>query len=146
MATKSAEAVATFTEGFNCSQAVFSTFSEDLGLSRKQALKIACGFGSGMSQTGNVCGAVTGAIMVISLKYGKAEALDNESRERTYGLVQNFIDEFKTINRSTNCTELVGYNLSEEKELLLARESGVFHSICQKLVKDSIEILELVLL
>jgi C_GCAxxG_C_C family probable redox protein len=58
---------------FTCSAAVFSAFSGELGLDADTARKIACGFGAGISRTGNVCGAVSGAIMVIGLKYGKTE-------------------------------------------------------------------------
>ena len=72
--TKSDEALASFRNRFTCSSAVFSAFSDELGLDRDTAKKIACGFGAGISKTGNICGAVSGAIMVIGLKYGKTEA------------------------------------------------------------------------
>jgi len=145
MSTKAEQAEAIFHEGFNCSQAVFGTFSEDMGISREQALKIACGFGSGLSQTGDLCGAVTGAVMVIGLKYGKSEAEDYASTAKTYKLTGQFIEEFRKINGSVNCTELVGYNLSNEKELQQARDSGVFRSICPKMVKNAVEVLEMLL-
>ncbi|WP_242975830.1 C-GCAxxG-C-C family protein [Desulfosporosinus sp. FKB] len=64
-------AVDCFLSGFNCAQAVFSTYSNDLGLTMEMAKKIACGFGAGMGYIGETCGAVTGALMLIGLKYGK---------------------------------------------------------------------------
>jgi C_GCAxxG_C_C family probable redox protein len=69
--TKPDDAAAYFNEGFSCSQAVVSSFSEDLGFDKETARKISCGFGAGMARTGNICGAVTGAMMVIGLKYGR---------------------------------------------------------------------------
>ncbi|MDP3565236.1 MAG: C-GCAxxG-C-C family protein [Methanoregula sp.] len=67
--SKSDEALASFQTGITCSSAVFSAFADELGLDDRTAKKIACGFGAGISKTGNICGAVSGAIMVIGLKY-----------------------------------------------------------------------------
>ena len=69
--------------GFTCSSAVFSSFSEALGLHPETAKKISCGFGAGISKTGNICGAVSGAIMVIGLKFGKAKEGDEAATEKT---------------------------------------------------------------
>ncbi len=142
MSIRSEEAAAVFSEGFSCSQAVLSTFSEDLGVPREQALKISCGFGSGLSQTGDLCGAVTGAYMVIGLMYGKSRADDNEARDKTFQMTRQFMDEFKAGHGSVNCTRLVGYDLSDPQQLTDARASGVFQSVCPKLIKDSVELLE----
>ncbi len=71
--TKPDDAAARFKEGFSCSQAVVSSFAGDLGLGNDTAYKIPCGFGAGIARTGNTCGAVAGAVMVIGLKYGKAQ-------------------------------------------------------------------------
>ena len=67
------KAVAIFKEGINCSQAVLSSFAEDFGVDKNMALKMAAGFGGGMGRTGHRCGAVTGAYMVLGLKYGAIE-------------------------------------------------------------------------
>jgi C_GCAxxG_C_C family probable redox protein len=75
--TKSDDALASFRSGFTCSSAVFSTFSAELGLDTEAAKKISCGFGAGISKTGNICGAVSGAIMVIGLKFGKTKEGDD---------------------------------------------------------------------
>ncbi|MBN2225228.1 MAG: C_GCAxxG_C_C family protein [Deltaproteobacteria bacterium] len=72
-------AVAAFSEGFSCSQAVLSAFSEEPGLDRATALKISTAFGGGMASLGLTCEAVMGALMVIGLKNGgtgMAEAAD----------------------------------------------------------------------
>ena len=68
-----------FKSKFHCSQAVFAAFSEELGLSEEQALKIGSCFGSGMRK-GEVCGACTGALMVLGLKYGHSKVGDTESK------------------------------------------------------------------
>ena len=75
MSVKSEEAVEQFKKGFNCSQAVLGSFSEQFGLDCDKACKAATGFGGGM-RMGGTCGAVTGTFMVLGLKYGISTAKD----------------------------------------------------------------------
>ncbi len=143
--TKSEEALATFMSGFTCSSAVFSTFSGEMGLDPDTAKKIACGFGAGISKTGNMCGAVSGAILVIGLKCGKTKKGDDAATEKTRGLVREFIREFTARHGSVNCTELVGYDLSDTEDYERARISGLFVTRCPGLVGDAASILEKIL-
>lgn len=140
--TKSDDALASFMARFTCSASVFSAFSGDLGLDPGTARKIACGFGAGVSETGNLCGAVSGAVMVIGLKYGKTEPGDEAATEKTRALVREFIDEFTRRHGSINCTELLGYDLSDPEEYEEAQKSGLFLSLCPELVADASAILE----
>jgi C_GCAxxG_C_C family probable redox protein len=98
--TKPDDAEHSFQSGFTCSAAVFSTFSHELGLDADTAKKVACGFGGGISHTGNICGAVSGAIMAIGLKYGKTQEDDNAATEKTRVLTRKFIAEFSKKNNS----------------------------------------------
>ena len=92
--TKSDHALASFRNGFTCSAAVFAAFSEDLGLDQETAKRCSCGFGAGISKTGNICGAVSGSILVIDLKYGKKKQGDDAATEKTRALVREFMQEF----------------------------------------------------
>ncbi|MFA4848926.1 MAG: C-GCAxxG-C-C family protein [Methanoregula sp.] len=143
--TKSDDAVASYKSRFTCSAAVFSAFSDELGLDPDTAKKIACGFGAGISRTGNMCGAVSGALMVIGLKYGKTQANDDAATDETRALVRKFIQEFTEKNGSVNCTALLGYDLSDPEAFSLARDSGLFLTKCPALVRDSADILEKIL-
>lgn len=143
--SKAEEAKKQFEKGFHCAPAVLSTYSEQLGLEKILALKIACGFGAGIGRMGRTCGAVTGALMVIGLKHGQVNLADEESRQRTYTLVKDFVDRFTALYGSIECKELIGYDLSDPGELSLARESGVFRNECPSFVHDSALILEDVL-
>jgi C_GCAxxG_C_C family probable redox protein len=139
-------AVECFTKkGFTCSSSVFSTFSGDMGLDADTARKLSCGFGAGISKTGNICGAVSGAIMVIGLKYGKALPGDDAATDATRTCVRTFIDEFTARHGSVNCTDLLGYNLSVPDEYEKARQSGLFHTKCTDCVRDAAAILEMIL-
>lgn len=80
------QAVACFNDGFNCAQAILSTYCEEFGLDRETALQLACGFGAGMGRLQEVCGAVTGAFLLMGLKCGNSEAGDTVSKENNLRL------------------------------------------------------------
>jgi len=122
--------------------AIFSTYAPDFGLDAGEAARIASPFGAGVARTGEVCGAVSGALMVIGLAQRMEDIRDPPSRERVYALVHRFMEEFTALNGSVNCTELVGYDLSDPGQYAEAREKKVFATRCSKLVKDAAEILE----
>lgn len=143
--TESDDALASFNQGITCSSAVFSAFADELGLDEKTARKIACGFGAGISRSGNICGAVSGAIMVIGLRYGKAEPGDDAATEKTRALTRKFIREFTRKNGSVNCSDLLGYNLSNQDEYEAAAGAKLFRTKCPEYVKDAADILEKIL-
>jgi C_GCAxxG_C_C family probable redox protein len=134
-----------FEEGYSCAPSVLSAYSERFGLEKELALKVACGFGGGIGHTGRTCGAVAGAVMVIGLKHGQADANDEESREETHKLVKEFIDKFEALHGSVECRELIGYDLSNPAELEAARASDARERKCRGFVHDAARILEDVL-
>lgn len=141
MNNKADYAIASFESGFNCSQAVLSAFCEDFGLDKSPALKIACSFGGGMC-LGETCGAVTGALMVLGLKYGQDDNEDTYSKAINKLMVKDFASRFRKLNGSISCKELLEYDLSDENQLNAARQSGIFKTKCPKYVKDAVAILE----
>jgi C_GCAxxG_C_C family probable redox protein len=143
--TRADDAVAIFKSGFSCSQAVCSAFAGDFGIDKETALRLSCGLGGGMAHTGNTCGAVTGALMVIGMKYGRTELDDLAAKDKTYAVANEFVTEFLRRNHSLNCTDLIGYNLSDPKQLAEAREQKLFHTKCAKFVDDAADILEKIL-
>jgi C_GCAxxG_C_C family probable redox protein len=138
-------ALSEFSSGFNCSQSVLSVFAEDYGLDTNSALKLATGFGGGMGGTGRTCGAVSGAFLVIGLKYGNVAPGDTDSKNATYRRVREFIQKFEAKNRSIQCKELLDLDLSTPEGLASARERGLFTAICPRLVSDAVEILEAIM-
>jgi len=140
--TRSDKAVASFKNGFSCTQALLSTFSEDLGMEKEIAYKVASGFGGGVGRTGNICGAVSGALMVIGLKYGSSIPENCAGKEKTYEIIREFINNYTALNGSVNCTELLGYDLSNPESYAEAQEKRVAAQKCPKLVEDAVLILE----
>jgi C_GCAxxG_C_C family probable redox protein len=140
--TKVERAAALFAEGFSCSQAVFTAFSDDLGMDRDTSLRISQPFGGGMAHLGEACGAVTGAFMAIGLKYGRTRAGDIEARDRTYALMRQFTDKFKALHCSIQCRCLLGLDIGTEEGMRLAREKDLFKTLCPNYVKRAAEIVE----
>jgi len=140
--TRADEAVALFQEGFSCSQAVLAVFAEDFGFERDTALRISQGFGAGIAYTDDICGALSGAIMVIGLRYGRIKADDIAAKEKTYSVVTEFLQEFKKRNSSVACTGLLGYNLSDPQQVTEVKERKVVMTRCPSFVRDAVEIVE----
>ncbi len=135
------QAVERFNMGFNCSQAVFSSYSEQFGLDCKTAVKVATGFGGGMRMS-ETCGAVTGAFMVLGLKFGNTTAEDTQAKEKTYEKILEFTKLFKARSGSVTCKDLLDCDISTSEGMQKALDSGLFTSICPKMVQTAAEILE----
>lgn len=135
-------AVKCFRDEYNCTQAVLSAYADEMGLDRDIAFKIACGFGAGMGRMQEVCGAVTGAFMVIGLKHGKAGKDEDHLKEITYGLVKQFSEHFKKTNGSINCKELLGCDLNSAAGRAKFKADNLVQKVCERCVKDSVDILE----
>jgi len=141
--SKADMAIETFKQGFNCSQAVLSVFTEELGLDREAAARIASGFGGGIGHMAETCGAVTGAIMVIGLKKGMSiDGNTYKSNLLVYALVNDFVKKFTNHNRSIKCHDLLGVDFNDQEAYREARNKGLFYTVCTKLVSDAVEIVE----
>jgi C_GCAxxG_C_C family probable redox protein len=132
----------TMASGFNCAQSVLSAFAPEMGLSKKDALRVAGPFGAGMGLMGHVCGAVTGALMTIGLKYAKTADGEDEMKARGYQLVREFCGVFEKKHGSIHCRELIGIDLATSAGMAQAREDGVFQTKCIRYVGDAAELVE----
>ena len=134
-------ALSCFAEGFNCSQAIFSAYAEHFGIDGPNALRLASGFGGGMGRMAGTCGAVTGAFLVLGLKYGRASPT-REAKEAIYTRIREFADRFKARNGSLACKDLLGCDISTAEGHELAREKNLVATTCPKFLRDAVEILE----
>ena len=142
--TKKENALALFACGYNCAQSVLGAFCEELGVNKETAFKIASGFGGGMRQ-GEVCGAVTGALMAIGLKEGFYEEGDTEGKAHIAKKILDFEAMFEDKNGTLICKQLLGYNPSNETDLKIIKEKGLFTSLCPKFIDDGVQITEKIL-
>src|SRR5210317_890420 len=97
---KSEDSKRLFEKGFNCAQSVLFPYGKEFFKKEDYALKIATGFGAGISYRGEMCGAVSGALMVIGLHYGSSDLNSDQPKERTVKISKEFIEEFESINGS----------------------------------------------
>ena len=139
------KAKAVFNEGFSCSQAVLAAFCQELNLDKNTALKIADSFGGGMGRLGLTCGAVTGALLVIGLKYGRIAADDQKAKQKTTQLVRNFIKRFEERNATAVCRELLGCDISTEEGFKYAKEHNLINTRCPDFVACAVGILDEIL-
>ena len=139
------KAAGLFKEGFSCSMAVLGAYCEQFGLDKKLAYKVSSGFGGGM-HCDQTCGAVTGAFMVIGLKFGRARADDIEAKMKTAKMTNEFAKKFKARHGSSiGCTDLIGCNISTPEGFEEAKKKDLFKQVCPKYVISAAEILDEIL-
>ncbi|MGB5910762.1 MAG: C-GCAxxG-C-C family protein [Promethearchaeia archaeon] len=139
------EAITFFNQGYNCAQAVLKAYGTQYGLGEDIAFKITSSLGGGLARSGNACGAVTGALMAIGLRYRNLNFEDQESKELTYETGENFIEQFRNINGTIICKELLNYDISTLEGREKAKMNNLFEDLCPKFVKSAAEILETIL-
>ena len=141
MTERQKSAITCFRSGLNCSQAVFSVFCEDYGLDKTVALKLACGLGGGF-RSGEVCGAVSGTIMIIGLKNGQSVAEDTASKASCYAKTEEFIKAFKEKHGTILCRDIIGIDISTEEGKKQAQDKSLFRAKCDEVVKSAVGMLE----
>jgi C_GCAxxG_C_C family probable redox protein len=140
--TKAGDAVTLFQQGFNCTQSILSVFAPDFGLDLNMARRISQGFGAGIGRTDSICGSLSGAIMVIGLRYGGTRAEDVAAKEKTYAIVRELLQQFKSRHGSVACTDLLGYNLSDPHQYADAKTHQVATERCPTFVRAAVETVE----
>lgn len=142
--THEEKALSYFQDKFHCSQSVLAAYAEELGLTEEQALKIAYCFNSGMRK-GEVCGACSGALLVLGMKYGQSRKDDLESRALANQKTVDFLKRFQKENGSYICNDLLGCDISTAEGVRYATEHKRFSEVCPKMVASAVRILEEIL-
>lgn len=136
-----AAALELFKNGYNCSQSICAAFGPEAGLSRELGLAVAAPLGAGLGRSGEVCGAITGALLVLGARHWRDDLEVNEAKERVYGRVQKLLRAFKAAHGTLICRELVGQGLRTPEELAAANEKGVFQRTCAPIVHEVAQLL-----
>jgi len=141
--TRTEAAAEKFRAGYNCAQSVLWPFSNELGLEADTALKIACGLGAGMGRRQDVCGAVTGGILVLGLRHGRGEWQDRSATEATYEKTRELMRRFEARYGTVKCRDLLGgCDLTTEEGRRLVKERGLHDRVCRTCVQTVVAILE----
>lgn len=141
MFSKAVSGEGLYRSGFNCAQAVLTTFCWRYGLNRELGSRLACGLGGGLC-AGEVCGAVSAGVLVIGLKYGNTLAADTLSKQRCRKQTRQFLDAFTARHGSILCRELSG-RVSRAGETANGQTNAqLSRTVCPGLVADAIRLLE----
>lgn len=130
-------------KGYNCAQSILYAFSGELNLPKEMTLKISSGLGAGMGRKGEVCGAVTGGILVLGMRHGWVESENHTSKEATYSKTQELMNQFAVKHGSCVCRDLLnGCDLTTEEGQKLFKDNDYLTKLCTKYVQSVAEILE----
>ena len=134
--THKEKAVQYYQDGYLCSQSVLAAYAEEYGLTEEMALKLGTCLGAGMRK-GEVCGACTGALMVLGLMHD-----DPKNRKTAYENTKQFLNDFRDVNGSYLCNDLLGCDVRTPEGVQYARDHHLFTEFCPKMVASAVEILE----
>lgn len=145
MASYADDAAAAFKSGYNCAQSVFTACGRRYGMDEGLAARIALPFGGGLGRTGRTCGAVTGALMVVGLRFPAPDPKDADAKLKAAELTREFIRRFEARNKTIVCRELIDCDISTPEGFEEAKRKGVLVNVCPKLIRSSAEILDEIL-
>lgn len=132
-----------FAAGYNCAQSVVLAFKDELNINEETLKKISSAFGGGMGRMREVCGAVSGMLMVLGMLKGYSDPKDVKYKGEYYALIQSLAGEFKEKNGSIICRELLGLSEKSSAPTPEARTPEYYKKRpCKLLVGDACEILE----
>lgn len=129
-----------FKEGYNCAQSVLLAMQKFWNVANPLEPKVASAFGGGIGRRGSLCGALTGGVIAIGLKYGTNKPFVEE-REKAYSSALDFYNRFGKSCGSVSCRDLIGYDLTDPEEFKEAQKSNVFSKKCIHFIEKAIEIL-----
>ena len=139
------KALSLFMEGYNCSQSVFMAFADRFGIDEDTAKRISAGLGGGVGRQREVCGAVSGAVMVIGSIRAAESGDDSDGKKANYELVREFCDSFRERHGGTIiCREMLKI-MADKKESATPDERNAEYYAkrpCAWAVYDAAEILE----
>ncbi len=142
--THEEKALQYFKDGANCAQAVVLAFHDELGMDEKTAARLASSFGGGIGRLREVCGAVSGMMMVYGLLRGYDDLRDPEAKKAHYANVQALAARFREENGSIICRELLKLHENEQNDPSpTPRDAKFFHSRpCMRFVQSAARLLE----
>jgi len=138
--SKVKDAISKFNNGYNCAQSIIVTYGPQRGLSEDDCLRVASGFGSGMRRA-EVCGAVSGSIMVLGLDYQPSDSTTT-SKDHINQRILEFTNKFENKCGSILCRDLLGCDVSIPEGQLEAKLKNTSQTICPGLVQAAAELIE----
>jgi C_GCAxxG_C_C family probable redox protein len=136
------QAVTMFNDGFSCAQSLLGVYGPLLGVERETALRLAAPLAGGISRSDGPCGAATGALLVLGLKFGHVHPDDEAGADRVRDLTQDFLRLYRERRGSHLCTDILGANLSVPADLARVEAEDLYNVSCPDAVRTAAELLE----
>jgi C_GCAxxG_C_C family probable redox protein len=128
--------------GYNCAQAVLHANCERLHFDHDMALKLATGLGAGVAREGEICGAVTGGVIALGIRFGRGINDDRARTEENYAKTREFLEAFKRRHGSVVCRELLQCDLRTDEGRRHFKENDLLHRTCVKCVETANELVD----
>ena len=122
--------------GYLCSEAVLLALSEFLGVESKLVPRIATGFAAGVARTGNVCGALSGAIMGLGFRYGR-DTPETEPERRPYWYAKRLAMAFEEAFGSVTCPGVLGLDIDDPDDYRRYVEEDMWATRCREAIKTA---------
>lgn len=141
--TRAEQAKEYFYQGYNCSQSVVLAFKDLIDVDESDLMKISCSFGGGIGRLREVCGSVSGMMMVAGLLFGYDGPEKGEIKANHYKRIQELAKEFEEKNGSIVCRELLGLSVKHDEPNPEERTEEYYKKRpCPELIKMAADILE----
>lgn len=125
---------------YNCAEATLLALCQEWGISSDVVPQVAAGFGGGMGKKGLICGALSGTVMAIGLRFASPDPADTEKRKLVTNYVSKLLDDFKDSFGETGCRELIGCDLSTPEGMMKAKVEKVRTEKCRHFVRRAVEL------
>jgi C_GCAxxG_C_C family probable redox protein len=122
-------------EDFLCSEAVLMALRDCQEVSSEIIPRIATGFGAGVGRKGEVCGALSGGVMGLGLRFGRSTAEEGEGERRPYWFSTELAARFREQLGHVRCEDLLGLDLSRVESVRTYRERGLWETTCRDIIK-----------
>jgi len=126
-------------EGFLCSESVLMALADHLEVSSEFIPRVATGFGAGIGRSGEVCGAISGGVLGLGLRFGRSNpGLGQEPKPYWYS--RKLVDEFREKHGHVRCGNLLELDISRDEDYRAYRERGLWVTACRDYIATATEI------
>jgi C_GCAxxG_C_C family probable redox protein len=127
-------------KGFLCSEAVLLALSETQNITSKIIPRIATGFGAGISRHGEVCGALSGAVMGLGLRFGRSQVSETSQDTSPYQFGQTMVNLFASRAGHVRCRDILDLDIASDEGRKKYREQNLWESKCRELIRIATEL------
>ena len=129
-------------EGYNCAQSVAGALADLTSLTPEQVMAAMSGFGGGVGGSHcELCGAVSGGVLVLSLLYPQTDGADKAGKVAVYAKAKEFRRRFEEVFGLTRCGDLLRARPGVTEKNPASRCLGVT-AHCDNMIVTAVEILE----